>query len=214
MTVLTYTAGAKFTARVVKSFSANPALQWQNSYEFRALDPGAEADLLTLGTALVLFEQNIHNTFTVFERLLISTWEPDSKPYDPSVFISTTLTGNGLRDTSGELEPLTTTLRVARVGRSGRFGHMFYRGILAQSDTSAPSGKTQLDDKPAMQTLIETALTTSSFGDYIGTEPAGTLAMVLVNKDGTQVRSVVELIAAGVTQLPTDHAWFNRTTSP
>jgi len=34
--------------------------------------------------------------------------------------------------------------------------------------------------------------------------------MVLVNADGDQVRPVIGLSVVGVTQMPVDHAWYNR----
>lgn len=213
MSVLTFTGADKFIIRVIKSHALNPDNQWANSYEFRAVDAGTEGDLLALGTNLVNFESAIHSDAVVFNRLTISTWEADSVPYDPASFISTSLTAVGTRVTSGELIGLNNTFSVARVSPSGRFGHIFYRGVLTEPDINAPAGKTVLQNKAGMQTLIEDALESSGLGEAIGTSGDSSLNMVLISKDGATTRVVLELIAQGVSSVPQDHAWFNRTTS-
>jgi len=150
----------------------------------------------------------------VFDRMVISTWSPDSKPYDPDTFYTAALTGNGTRDTIGELEPITACLSIARQPSSGRLGHIFLRGVLSQNDTSAPAGITVLNDLDAMDTELQAAITTSGLDGYLGLGAEGALALCMVNKTGTNTRLVMSLAAAGVVQLPVDHAWFNRTTTP
>jgi hypothetical protein len=77
----------------------------------------------------------------------------------------------------------------------------------------APAGKGILTDKPGVQDTVSDAITSSGLGDYIGVTPDNDLRMVLINSAGTQVRPVINIIVQGVTSLPLDHAWFNRTTT-
>jgi len=209
MSVTTYEAGAKFVIRVTKYLSTNPDNKWANSYEFRALESGGEAELLTLGEALVDFEAIFHHTAVTFDRILISTWEPDSVPYNPAVFIASTLTAAGGNTSGGDLLPLDKCLSVARVAATGRFGHLFYRGALTEADTVAPAGKSVLGDRPAMQTIIDDAITTSGLDAFLG-GGATSHEMVLINADGDQVRRVNQLNVQGVATIKTDHKWFNR----
>jgi len=214
MTVLTFVTNDRFVFRFIKHYSTNPSRQWSNTYEALAETSGALGDLLVLGSALELFEKTMHNTATVFDRMVISTWSPDSKPYDPDTFYTAALTGNGTRDTIGELEPITACLSIARQPSSGRLGHIFLRGVLSQNDTSAPAGITVLNDLDAMDTELQAAITSSGLDGYLGLGAEGALALCMVNKSGTNTRLVMSLAAAGVVQLPVDHAWFNRTTTP
>lgn len=209
MSVVTYAADALFVIRVTKYLNTNPDNKWANSYEFQALDAGGEAQLLALGEALVDFEATFHHTAVIFDRILISTWEPDSVPYNPAVFIASTLTAAGGNTSGGELLPLDKCLSVARVAATGRFGHLFYRGALTESDTTAPAGKSILGDRPAMQTIIDDAITSAGFDAYIG-QDATTHKLVLINADGDQVRGVNQLNVQGVATIKTDHKWFNR----
>lgn len=213
MTVLSFVADDRFIVRVVKNLTTNPDNGWANSYEFVATAPGDEGDILDLGTKVVLFEANIHLGFVNFARLLISTWEPDSVPYNPEAFLSTTLTQAGLRGGSGEPIGLGQTFSVARVASSGRFGHLFYRGALVEGDVQAPAGKTVLTSRSGFQDTITGSLEDSGLDAHIAAG-GGTLKMCMINKDGSQTRLIQELIAQGVSSVPQDHAWFNRTVAP
>lgn len=211
MTVLSFAEGDLFTVRVVKRLSTNPNNKWANSYEFRATLAGSTDELLALGSAVVSFEQKMHKNTVRFDRLLMSTWEADSVPYDPTSFLSTTLTASGTLGGSGDNVALNIALAVTRQAQSGRFGHIFYRGSLEEGDITAPAGVMTLLLPDDMQDTLEAALTASGLADYIGITPTGAFGMVMVNRTGTQVRPVSALRAQGVSTIPQDHAWFNRT---
>lgn len=211
MSVLDYVGGDKFVLRIYKHHENNPDNLWTNSYEFAAADAGDGTGLLEMATAFVAFEKLIHMTPIQFDRFTISTWEADSVPYDPESFMSVSITGAGATGEVNGMMPINVCLSVARVATSGRFGHLFYRGCLDNAETAQPAGKLILLDADETQERIDTAATSSSLIDYFGAIPDQNLHLSLVSKSGSQVRNVVGLAAAGVTTLPTDHAWFNRT---
>jgi len=184
---------------------------WVNSYEFKSTEAGTIGVIIDLCEKLVNFEIAIHLASVNFVRVSFSTWEADSVPYDPDAFFSTTTTGVGARDTPDDQLGLNSCLSVARVAVSGRFGHLFYRGALLESEVNAPAGRTILEDKPAMQTIISEALTSSGMDEMVGIVAAGGFQLCMIDKTGTQVRNVRELLVSGVSALPQDHAWFNRT---
>jgi len=210
MPTVTPAIGDLYTVRVTKSLLTNPDNVWANSYEFRTTEDTTEGNLLLLSAKLVEFEAAFHTSDVIFQRVLISTWEPDSVPYNPDVFISTTLTAIGAIDLGGTGLSLDQCLSVTRQVNSGRFGHLYYRGCLDESEVSSPAGKTILNSRSDQQTKISTALTESGFEDYIG-EDGSPFQLVMINADGTQVRTVSALNAAGVAKVKTDHRWFNRT---
>jgi hypothetical protein len=214
MTVLAPAPDDLFIFRITKYHQLNPKNRWVNTYEFKALDSVSEGALLVLGTILVQFEQALHLASTIFDRLLISTWEEDSKPYDPNVFVSTTLTGIGLNPSASVPISLEQPLVVTRAASTGRVGHLFYRNVLTEDIVSAPAGRTILDHREDIQTLIDGAMTDSGLDGYIGATPSESFGMCMVNKTGTQVRPVIQIRAQGVTTLKTDHKWFNRTVTP
>lgn len=214
MSITSWAAGQRFVFRTIKYLQTNPANKWANSYEFVAQAAGSDSELLSLSSALVLFEANIHRNVVLFDRVLISTWEADSKPYDPEVFISIPQSGSGLIGPVGDNLALDKCLAIARVPQTGRFGHLFYRGVLNEADTAAPAGKSILTDRAGIQSQIDAALGTSELEAYLGLSRPANLTMSMINKTGTQVRNVVTLTVQGVTSLPTDHAWFNRREEP
>jgi len=211
MSVVEFGSGDLFIARVFKNHIANPDNTWVNSYEFKSTEAGTVGVIIDLAEKLVNFEIAVHSVAVNFTRITISTWEIDSVPYDPTTFFSTTTTGVGTRSTTGDLVGLNNCLTVSRVPISGRFGHIFYRGFLVESDIEAPAGKTVLADKPGTQTIVDAALTSSGLDETIGIAADGSFQMVMVDKTGIVVRNVRELLVSGVSALPQDHAWFNRT---
>ena len=211
MSVISYADKDLFVFRVIKSHVSNPSQEWANSYEVQALAAGNSTNLTDLGDSIVAFEKAIHSQAVQFVRLLISTWQADSVPYDPLAFITVTLTGVGTRETSGDLLGLSNCLAVARPAPSGRFGHLFYRGVLTEDDVEAPAGKTILQDKAAIQSEIGAALTSSALDSYLDFTITAELEISLVSADGETVRPVNTFVVQGVSQLPTDHGWFNRT---
>ena len=214
MTVSAFVADDRFIYRITKYLSTNPSNKWANSYEFVASAVGGETELLQVAEVLVDFEAEFHLSQVVFDRVLVSTWEEDSKPYDPDVFISSTLTATGGIAGGGQLQALDTCLSLARIASSGRFGHIFYRACLEELDIGAPAGIAVLIDRAAQQAKIDAALASSGLDNFVGSAAAGNLKMCMVNKAGDQTRLVQQLRVQGVSKLPTDHAWFNRTTSP
>lgn len=214
MSAAAYIAGDKFVVRIFKSLATNPDNKWANSYEFTATTPGTESGLLLLLTRMVTFERALHFSVVNFVQAMVSTWEEDSKPYNPESFVSSPLSSAGIKTVESQLLSLSQTYSVTRVAATGRFGHIFFRGALQEQDVEAPAGKSILSNKVSMQTLLDTSIDDSSITDYMGSPASGDFQLVMISKDGSQVRNVVGLVAQGVSQVPADHAWFNRTTTP
>jgi len=209
--VLSIAEEDKFIIRTVKTHIANPADEWANSYEFVSTAAQDETSLFALMEIVAEFEKHIHLATVELIRVSASTWVPDSKPYNPETFISITASGVGDNPDSSAPIGLSNCLAVARVAASGRFGHLFFRGVLTEDAVEAPAGKTVLSDKPAQQAIVDGALDTSGLDAYIGLSHTAEFVLCMINKTGTQVRFVEQLLVQGVSQLPTDHAWFNRT---
>jgi len=214
MSVSDYSEGDLFVVRIVKRLATNPDNKWANSYELQAHVAGSESDLLGLAMNLLTFEKHLHFPAVQFVQILVSTWLPDSKPYNPESFISSPLATIGTRTPSSDPLPLSTTLAVTRVCPTGRFGHIFYRGALEEADQNAPAGKAILSTPSAWVTIISDAIGDANIDGLFGSPSLMNFGMVMVSKDGSQVRGVMGLVPQGISQVPPDHAWFNRTTTP
>lgn len=215
MTVGDFDADDLFVVRVVKSLTTNPSNKWVNSYEIKALESGTVGVLLTFGEILVDYEQALHSELVAFDRLTISTWEPDSVPYDPTAFVSVPLTDLGLRSSvPNEVEPLGMAWRVNRQASSGRFGNIFYRGAMYENEVNAPAGIPVLSDPVDMAQILADAITDSTLDSYLGAIASGSFNLVMINFTGTQIRPILNLVSGGVSLIKQDHQWFNRTSSP
>lgn len=214
MSVLSFDEGDLFRYTIIKHHSLNPLDQWANTYEARAGDAGGPSALNQLSLRLIAFEQSFAFDSTIFDRMIISTWEPDSAPYDPSNFVSTSIGQSGATTPANQALGLSTVLHVTRNAGYGREGHLFYRNCLTEADISAPAGKNVLVSVAGTNATIQTAFTDAELGDNIGATPAGLMHLVMVNADGTQIRNIMSLVVVGVTQVKTDHKWYNRTSGP
>ncbi len=215
MSVLDFTTGDLFVIRVIKHLTTNPSNEWANSYEFQADSADSVAALQTLGDLMIVFEKALHAETVAFDRFIISTWEPDSVPYDPESFVSSPSTLVGQRPvTSTEVEPTGMALRVNRQCASGRFGNLFYRGALFENEVSSTAGIPILSDPATLASILGDSVDDSGLVDYFGEGAIGGLHMVMVNFNGTQIRPVTQLVLGGVSLIKQDHQWFNRTGSP
>lgn len=212
MSVIDYVATDLFIVRTIKYLATNPDNKWVNSYEFTAVADGTNSDLLLLANQVVNFEAAIHDDGVKFDHVTVSTWVDDHVPYDPTSFLSIPLTQVGtISDITNENVALGMALRVKRNPVSGRFGNLFYRGVLHENQVSAPAGIPILSDAAAIQTLIDDALTSSELDTAVGTLPDGPLLMCMIDATGSVVRRVTSLVAGGVSMIKQDHQWFNRT---
>lgn len=210
MSVLSVTEGDLFTIRVFKQHTSNPDRVWANNYEFRAKAAGDEGDVATLLGQMVEFEAAIHYAYIRIIRASASTWEPDSVPYDPAAFVSIPMATLGARTGDAQGIGLKDCMRVNRIPASGRFGNLFYRGCLEEDEIDAPAGTTIISTASGAFTIFSSAKTDTDLGDILNGDHS-TWEMVMVNGAGTQVRTVHGLLISGVSTVPMNHTWYNRT---
>jgi len=211
MSVVDFGTGDKFIVRIFKHLITNPSNVWVNSYEAVATTTGGLAELTTLGVALIGFERFIHSDTVQFDRIVTSTWEPDSVPYDPLAFLTDVLSSVGEVSFAGQGVPINQCLRVARIPTSGRPGHLFYRGCMEESDVQAPAGFSVFTNPATFTDRVDAALGDSGLDGYVTPSPGGPLVVAMISADGSTVRTISDLVPQGISTLPTDHAWFNRT---
>ena len=200
----------RFVIRVLKHHVNNPERKWANNYELVARDAGAETEMLAAATQIVDFEIALHYDVVIFDEVTASTWEPDSKPYNPDTFLSSPLTATGdVSIGTGELAAANVCLNVRKQVAKGRFGHNFYRCALLEADISAPAGTWVLTNPGGIQERIDTAVTSSTIDDLFE-GGRGALLMAIITNDVIVPRTVLSLHVGGVSTVPLNHAWFNR----
>lgn len=125
--------GEVFSIRTYKRASG---YSWANTYEIRVFADGlTTSDLANAAIAITNAERQFHFTFVNFYKTVVSTYVPDTRPYNPVNFTTLTLSLYGQRGPGGsQLLPLTTCV-FARFGTEvGRPGKRFYRGCLHEGD--------------------------------------------------------------------------------
>jgi hypothetical protein len=135
MTLRNISAGSVITARVYK---LHVGYKWANNYEIQAVNdiPDPEFALQSLADRLVALERAIHLNITTIDRVTISTYAPDSQPYNPDTLASFPYNQNGQRAISSDILPLEACLFVRRNVDFGRDGRLLYRGCLTEADVA------------------------------------------------------------------------------
>jgi hypothetical protein len=131
--------------------------EWFNTWGLEGPDtPDTDAFALLAGQ-LVTFHRGILFSYYKVDRVVISTAEQDSKPYNPATFFTFPVAQPGLETPSGTVLPLTNVIDVRKVAPSGRNGHLFLRGGLSTDNVDSPGGVPQLSDPSALETAFVTA---------------------------------------------------------
>jgi len=150
----------------VRTYKTVPGAQiaWANTYELIVDDPSQDANEVTtrlnnLRNAFVTLERGLLNVAYTLDRIIISSYVADSRPYDPYTFASFTVSLPGQFSSPGNpLVPLQLCVLVKRLTNFGRQGNILYRGIVTRNETTVtPSGTVV---SAARVSAIETALNT------------------------------------------------------
>lgn len=210
MTLLNPAPGEIFTIRIYKRYQDTV---WANTYEYRArLDnPPDYSELLQFANVLADRESDIHLEFVQYDKVVISTYAPDSRPYDPTTFVTIPVLGLfGKRGFGVEFDalPLGVCVYARFQASSGRPGKRFYRGCLIEPDVSfGTSSFTLASGRRAviegeLNDMLTAALT---FGDIV---------LASGQPNPTFIRPVVQVqVSPRVTVRKMDAAYFDRAPS-
>lgn len=206
------------TMRVFKSWGAPiEENQWVNNYEF--MNYGGDIsitapELTELMDVIVAAERAIHLTEVYFTRVTFSTWQADSKPYDPTTFVSFPLSVQGTRTHTSQAVDRNNVYFVKKVTSSGRYGKFFYRGCLTEADVEsgadlrwrltagtglAPGGA----DFSAYDLALQSVIAPSTPSDP---------SLALISQVGLIIRQrpVLSVSPAGVRVNRSNHRYFDR----
>lgn len=208
MSVLEPGASESFIIRIWKGLTTNPSVRWANTYEARFSALGTMADLDSLALGLSTFESMMALASTQFLYYTISSWLPDSTPYNPDAFKTVALDMNGaIAFSSGTDLDLRICLRLNRAVPTGRIGKIFLRNSLLQAQVNNSAGTYALVGSGAIQTNVDEAVEESgidaNFEDGIA-QPH--LALI----GASQVtRFITGLTVGGVSFVKLNHKYFD-----
>jgi hypothetical protein len=136
MTLAVITQGEVLTVRTYKQYQG---YLWANNYEVEATQDitNPSTSLEFLATRIVELERGLHLSGVVIDRVAISTYVPDSQPYNPNTVAVFPITVNATRTPQGMAQPLEMCLFVRRSVLFGRDGRLLYRGCLTVPDVSS-----------------------------------------------------------------------------
>lgn len=208
--VTEYSDGARFTLRVRSSLASNRRVRWFNTWEIRAMSSGDLTELTAMADAMIGFHVQVSYNYVYADEITVSSWEPDSHPYNPLGFVTFPLNQVGARAIGGDSPmPLRQTLFLKRAVTSGLLGKLFLRGALSLPDMEYQDGEWGLDNPGGLQTVVNTAIGTSGIDSYLeGIEGAQFSLCMLTALGGT--RFYDNLLVAGTSDVKLNHKYFDR----
>ena len=191
-----------FTVRIYKRLDGQ---EWANSYEVQAAVASSDPTIMigNLQNWLIGLERSIHLTDVFFDRITISTYQPDSQPYDPTRFVSIPIFQQGQRARSGDALTLAICLFVRREVSFGRSGKLLYRGVLQEGDVAGYRSALLTASINSLQNTINTA--------WSARPASWRLVLASGTPTPTDVREVVNLgVSAFTTVKKLDNRYFDR----
>jgi hypothetical protein len=162
MTLSVITEGEVLTVRSYKQFTG---FSWANNYEVEATQDIANpaTALENLALRIANLERGLHIEGITIDRVTISTYVPDSQPYNPNTLATFPLSILSNRPAVSEVLPLEMCLFVRRNTVFGRDGRLLYRGCLTENDMGASAFRPLLTS-PAVTNLQGVITSWASIG--------------------------------------------------
>jgi hypothetical protein len=206
-----FVSGTPFTLRVRSSLALNRRVRWFNTWELRATEDGDLGTLLGLVSAMVGFHSSISYNYVYVDEATVSSWVPDSHPYNPLGFATVTYNQLGLTPLGVKLPvALRQTLFVKRSVDTGLQGKLFLRGALSNEDLAYGDGEWQLADPSGMATDLATAVGSNGVDAYLGGVTSPGYGLCMMGADGA-TRFLNGLVIGGTSDVKLNHKYFDRT---
>lgn len=217
MSIIAPTSGELFTVRIYKETDVSPTQVWTNTWELQAKTGATNADLVAAVNSIVLFEKGMSQDTVRFNRAVTSTWVPDGQPYDPESFTSLPLSGLGGVSSPPDAEtlPLSVVLFIKKETLTGRYGKLYLRRALDETEVSGRYGVWRIDPAAlsTINTRITTLLSSTGIGELLGGGDGNmrlVMAAVPAGAESPVVRFVNDLTAAGAREVKWNNRYFDR----
>ena len=201
-----------FILRCTSYDESNPEKKWNNLQEIVCLNGTDIEGLQGIATAYGNFISLMSQITTFTEKVTVSTFMPDTNPYNANEFFVQPIGLPGGRAiSSGDQLPLSVSLYLSKNVLTGHRGKLFVRGMLKESDVVFGGPLFALNNVGSMQVLVNAALTDSAFGLYVGQEASGLTACMASYRSGvTTIRPITSFQVSGVRNVSLNHKYFTR----
>lgn len=197
-------SGEGLTVRVIQSAN-NGTVKWANTLEYVATSDIDNDDAFSIANSVAIAIGEMLINQYVVEKVVVSTYVPDSRPYNPDAFISFPFNIRGDRGRFSE-DPvdLSICLRFDKRSTSGRTGRMLMRGVLHEGMLRTTGGRFNFMP-PGGLDGVDFNDGLSRLADII-TLPKAQMAMI----SSYGIRNVSNLVVAGITIKKLNNKYFDR----
>ena len=189
---------ANYTVRVRQYTATNPTGYFYTNYECTVLSPVTVAEIDSFCDKIQQFHVELQRPDIFSDKVVFSTWLPDSEPYnaDESHSYENTVQGSYSPALVGSIAPLETCLKLKRSVQTGISGNIALRGALYQGEYRG-SGATMIAENVSAQRLrVLEAVDVSGLSNHFRpSEESIKLAMLGLNELGQQTFRLIDSFA-------------------
>lgn len=206
--------GELFLYRVQSYHTLNPSQKWSNNYAFITILGSGSIELRAVALDLIDFHSKMTMTNIITERCVVSTYIPDTNPYDANEFLTVEAPTAGTVDNGGsEQIPLETCLYLRKETQFGRVGKIFLRGALSEQDVSFGQSLFTPTTATLLGTRLAAAVISSGLSLRLGTEDTiFSMCMPDNTPPNTGARIVDTLSIGGIRNVNMNKRYYNRAT--
>lgn len=211
MSLLLPQTGEGFRLRTEFYHTTNPAKRYSVNNTAIAVASADIADLTDLTNSLAAFFGQVCYEGMVVAKTTVSTFVPDTSPYEGNEFYTNEHNVPGFRSLIGKtLLPLKVAMFVSKQMPTGRNGKMFIRGALAESDVEFGQELFAPTPSALLQGVIEDAISSSGISDFFYSSESniklcvGTNAGVITNP-----RLVQNFVFKGIRTVSVNHRYYD-----
>lgn len=212
MTVLDPMTGELFLARTEYYHSLAPFKKYSITNGLAITAPTTYSALVNFANVFADFLRRVMKVGMVIDRTVVSTWYPDTSPYDGNEYITVphgVLATNNL--SAGDLLPLKVALFLRKKTLTGRTGKMFIRGSLRENEVSFGQELFSLTDFTVISGEVEQNAMDSNLSEYFLAGNEEVKMAIITNRQGSPVvRPIMGVEVAGVRTVSVNHRYYDK----
>lgn len=190
----------------------NPNQKWTNNL---TMYTEATTTLTNLQQAALRFGQFVSYVSlqsTIVEKVRISTYEPDTNPYQGNEFTNVDLNLAGQRGTStDDALALEVSLYIKKQTAVGRSGKLFLRGVLREGDVSFGQSLFAPTNAANLASLIDNGLVESGFDSNVtATDQYFSVCLAKLDAGEYLIRRTNGFLLGGIRMVNMNHRYYDR----
>lgn len=189
---------------------AGTRIRWANNWYVRFRTDVTVGQYTSFADSLASFHSRMLLSPFRVEYVRISTFTPDTDPYNANEFVTVPVSYDGFRSATGQPLANDVCLFVTRNVWAGRQGKLFFRGFLTEDDITSAQGRFVLNNVSAIENYIQGSLNATGLQTFIASPPNNPIVIVMPPRNTIPAREITGLSVKGVSVNKQDRRYYDR----